>query len=220
MLAPLTNRLAARLCTPHRVLEGPPGQGPALTFDDGPDPVWTPRVLDILAERGVPATFFLVGERAERHPGLVQRMLAEGHAVASHSLRHEQLLTLSPSALREAVLGGRDAVEQVAGVPCPLFRPPRGHFDLRIALLARRHGLQVWLWNVELCDWRPETTEEAMLRACADLADGDILLMHDAIAGADAAAGSADRSRTVAVLPRVLALVRDRGMTPVPLAVV
>lgn len=211
MLGAVERRLAARVARPATHMFGPTG-AVALTFDDGPDPDWTPRVLDALAERQAAATFFLVGERAARWPQLVGRMLAEGHAVGSHSLRHEHLLELDDAGLRSAVLDGRDAVEQAAGRPCPLFRPPRGHLDLRTARLLRRHGLRMWMWSIETGDWRPTTTVADVLSAAEPVAAGDVVLMHDAIAGDDALPGAERRVTTLAAIPQLLALVAERGL--------
>lgn len=217
MLPAIEGRLAGRLCRPRTHLE-PVRRDVALTFDDGPDPHWTPRLLDALAAQGARATFFLVGERAARHPALVQRMVQEGHAVGSHSLRHELLLTLPAAALREAVVGGREAVEQAAGQACPLFRPPRGHLGLPVARLARRHALVVWMWSVEPGDWRPEATTDGVLAACVTAGPGDVVLLHDAIAGTDAPAASQDRSSTVAAVPTLVRRLADRGLSCAPLS--
>lgn len=203
----LENRLAARVAQPRWRL--PAGRGVALTFDDGPDPEWTPRVLDLLAEHGAKATFFLVGERAQRESALVQRMLTEGHGVGSHSMAHEHLLALDSRRLFDAVVGGRDAVEQAAGRLCPLFRPPRGHLDLRVARLVRRYGLQMWMWSLDTGDWREGSTPKTVLTAADGLVEGDVVLLHDALAGDDAAEAARPRAATLAALPELLARMTD-----------
>ena len=150
----------------------------ALTFDDGPDPEWTPRVLDALAAHGMRATFFLVGERAERHPELVERILAEGHEAGSHSWDHPSLPELAPAAAAEqiartrAVLGSRDA---------GLLRPPYGHQSLATWRLARAEGYRVVMWSIAAGDWRSDDGATLASRILAEAAPGAIVLLHDSL---------------------------------------
>jgi peptidoglycan/xylan/chitin deacetylase (PgdA/CDA1 family) len=154
----------------------------ALTFDDGPDPEWTPRVLDALGEHGMRATFFLVGERAARHPGLVARIVAEGHEAGSHSWDHPSLPELAPAAAAgqiartkaalAAALGGRDA---------GLFRPPYGHQTLATWRLARAEGYRVVMWSAVAGDWRDDDGAALAGRVLAGAGPGAIVLLHDSL---------------------------------------
>ena len=128
----------------------------ALTFDDGPDPEWTPLVLDALARHGMRATFFLVGERAARHPELVARILAEGHETGSHSWDHPSLPELPPAAVAEQIARTR-AVLPPGGAA--LLRPPYGHQSLATWRLARREGYRVVMWSIAAGDWRGDDGE-------------------------------------------------------------
>jgi peptidoglycan-N-acetylglucosamine deacetylase len=188
----------------------------ALTFDDGPDPTYTPRVLDLLAEARVPATFFVVGRRAAAQPGLVRRMLAEGHAVGSHSRSHPDPATQK---LRQLVCdygSGRRMVESVTGVPVPLFRPPMGNVDWPSAVAIRCSRVVAWLWTRDPSDWLAGRRRQDIVDALADLQAGDVVVLHDGIELPQAAA-ALDRSETVAAIPEVIASARSRGLSFVTL---
>ena len=133
-----------------------------LTFDDGPDPRFTPLVLDALAELGVTATFYCVGRRALAWPELVRRIAAEGHAVGSHTMTHPDLSTLDPLQAIGNVRDGRRAVEKALGAPVRRFRAPFGRLGApgKIALAVCR--LEHEGWDVDPEDWRPEATPAAI----------------------------------------------------------
>lgn len=184
----------------------------ALTFDDGPQPGSTDRVLDVLAELDVRATFFCVGRNAEQHPELVRRVRAEGHAVGSHSFSHPDP-ERTPLRMLAADYGrGRAAVEDVLGEEAPLFRPPRGYLDLPRALQLRLRRTRPTLWTVDPQDWHPDAQREGVTRVAGAASGGDVVLLHDWVEQSwDARA--LDRSATVAALPAVVAAVRARGLT-------
>jgi peptidoglycan/xylan/chitin deacetylase (PgdA/CDA1 family) len=186
----------------------------ALTFDDGPDPESTPRVLDLLAEHGVPATFFCVGYQAQRHPALVRRIAEEGHAVGSHSQTH-RIGGLSPREAMADFVAGRRSVEDALGRPVPLFRPPHGWLEWRNAAAMRRLGLRTWLWTVDPEDYAPGTKTAAVRGTVGGCRAGDVVLMHDGLE--EALDGSPDRSVTIDALPEAIAALRARGLRPVAL---
>lgn len=150
----------------------------ALTFDDGPHPVYTPRILDLLAEHGAKATFFVVGLAAREHPDIVRRMVDEGHAVGNHSWSHPSLPLLSRRA-RELQLDWTEEV--LPDQPVKLFRAPWGHQDLHIRRLAGRRGYRVVTWNVMAEDWADDPAETLVERVEAKLAPGAVVLFHDAL---------------------------------------
>jgi peptidoglycan-N-acetylglucosamine deacetylase len=206
----MTRRAAARLARPGRSLD-PAAGAVALTFDDGPDPDFTPEVLDVLEDCQAPATFFLVGRRAVEHPALVRRMVAAGHAVGSHSHSHPEPWAVGIGELTREYRRGDAEVAAAAGCPVPMFRPPKGYIDLRGAAVMRALRLRPWLWTRDLEDWRPGITA-ADLTAAAHLARaGEVLLMHD---GMEAAPDpqAVDRSATVAALPNIIEDLRSRGL--------
>jgi len=150
----------------------------ALTVDDGPDPVYTPRILDIFRDHAVKATFFVVGGAAEQYPELVLRMREEGHEVGSHSYSHPYFHRLSWSgAIGEIGMTGW-VLNRILGEKCKLFRPPHGKLSLRSLIPAWAAGQQVVMWNVDLKDYRasPGELQAQLDRTC--FASGDIILYH------------------------------------------
>ncbi|MCZ2830866.1 polysaccharide deacetylase family protein [Modestobacter sp. VKM Ac-2986] len=183
----------------------------ALTFDDGPHPDSTPRVLDRLGELGVVATFFCVGRNATAHPEIVRRALAEGHAVGSHSGTHPDPAELGIGPLAGEYRDGRAAVTAVVGREVPLFRPPHGHLTPRSAAMVRRQSLRPWLWTVDPTDWRPGVTAAEVAAVATSAVSGDVVLMHDWVEQ-PWAPEALDRSATIEALPAVVRSARDRGL--------
>jgi len=196
----------------------PVERGVALTFDDGPDPDFTPQVLDALAAAGAHATFFVVGKRAERHPELVRRIADEGHRLGSHSWSHREPGSLSARELARDYRLGRRAVEAAAWRDVPLFRPPRGLWDARTALLTRSAGLRTWLWTVDSEDWRPGVSAGEIVERAGGVAGGGVILLHDALE-LPTAPEAEDRSATVEALPALVERIRARGLDLVRLDV-
>jgi peptidoglycan/xylan/chitin deacetylase (PgdA/CDA1 family) len=151
----------------------------ALTFDDGPDPELTPRVLEILAACKVRATFFVVGENALRHPDLIRRMVREGHCVANHTHTHARADRLSPEALLRELEQAEDALRTLE-VPAGtrLFRPPFGAIHPAQAWRLARSGRRIALWSRDSRDYLGSGAEE--IAGLGETAEPrDILLMHD-----------------------------------------
>jgi len=173
----------------------------ALTFDDGPDPESTPPLLDLLARHGARATFFLVGRRAARHPGLVARIAAEGHAIGNHSWDHPSLPRLPAAAVADQLRRTRAAL----GDPRPrLMRPPYGDQSLASHLAARRLGYRVIAWSVVGADWAGDDGATIAARVLAGLRPGAIVLLHDSLCSY-AAEGHRDRGPVRAAVAEVLA---------------
>ncbi|MFH8223594.1 polysaccharide deacetylase family protein [Streptomyces sp. NPDC018057] len=180
----------------------------ALTVDDGPDPDWTPALLDVLAEHGVRATFFVVGARARAHPGLLRRVLAGGHRLGNHSLTHRQpFAALAPGALDHEIAQTQRVVADETGVAPVLFRAPAGGWSRSVLAAVRHHGLTPVDWTVDPKDWRRPGVERIVGRVTRARA-GDIILCHD---------GGGDRSHTVRALDTALTTLRARGARFAPL---
>lgn len=199
-----------------------PTQAPmvALTFDDGPDPAYTPRVLDILARHHMHATFFVVGVNANAFPALVQRAAAEGHQVANHTFDHPHLEQLGILTVEDELRRAQEAIT-AAGAPRPtLFRPPRGFADDAVARAAGALGLRTVYWTEALDPYlhRSLTPQAAASSVVDRLGPGSVLLVHDGGRIQAPHRPVWDRSGTVAALPHLLAALADRGMRSVTLA--
>jgi peptidoglycan-N-acetylglucosamine deacetylase len=131
----------------------------ALTFDDGPNPAWTPRLLDILAGHDVKATFFMVGSFAEAEPALVRRVAAEGHAIGNHSWSHPNLALTAGAKIYEELKRTNGTLEQIIGHQVRLFRPPFGARRPKVLQLARAMGLTPVLWNAMTNDWEEPSAD-------------------------------------------------------------
>src|SRR3954452_3862019 len=175
------------------------GDGVALTFDDGPHPQGTPAVMEALATAGATATFFLVGEQAERRPALAAELVAAGHEVALHGHRHRAQLRLRQRAIAQDLDRGAAVVEEAAGVQVARHRPPYGIYTRAGLALARARGWEPVLWSRWGKDWRRFTTPLRIARRAAPDA-GDVVLLHDA----DYYSARDSWRRTVAALPLIL----------------
>ncbi|MEV4559305.1 polysaccharide deacetylase family protein [Kitasatospora sp. NPDC049285] len=175
----------------------------ALTFDDGPNPPHTGRILDVLDRYGVPATFFCVGLQALAHRAELERMAAAGHQIANHTWSHPYLPDLSRGELFAQLERTDEAIALAVGGDGPrMFRPPYGSRSPEVLHWLTEHGATVVLWDVEPADWSMPGAE-AISRAVLDQArPGSLILMHD---------GGGDRSQTAAALPAVIEGLLDRG---------
>jgi peptidoglycan/xylan/chitin deacetylase (PgdA/CDA1 family) len=190
----------------------------ALTFDDGPDPEFTPKVLAALSEADALASFFVVGERARDHPELVRELVARGHAVGSHSLNHRDVgrMSIPITTLVAEYRQARAIIEQTVGRPVKLFRPPYGNVDMRVAVAARVVGYRTWLWSVDTGDWTPDATVTSIVGRAGDVVGGDVVLLHDGIVDPANPAG-ANRTATVEAIPGIVEQARRRGLRLVTL---
>ncbi len=125
----------------------------ALTFDDGPNPAWTPKLLDALARHGIKGTFFMMGSRAQAQPVLVKQMVESGHLIANHSWSHPNMAVTAAGKIREELTRTKDVLEQMTGKPVKYFRPPFGARRPVVFKIARELGMTVVLWNAMTSDW-------------------------------------------------------------------
>ncbi len=174
----------------------------ALTFDDGPS-ANTPQLLDMLNEYGIPATFFLLGKQAERHPDLVRRILAEGHEVGNHSYSHPNLRMVSFEKKMQEI-GQTDAILRSLGASPAFLRPPYGAYDNHTVAVAEKLGLGIMLWSLDSRDWKSLPADYATLRSTRGTVYNTgslrgIFLFHDT------------HKRTVEDLPRVIRDLRAGG---------
>ena len=187
----------------------------ALTFDDGPDPAYTPEILDILKEKNVKATFFIIGANAEAHPGLVQRILDEGHEIGNHTFTHPNLAETSPEADKLEFNATQRLFEALTGRRMVLFRPPYlgdaepvTKDEIVPVQIAQDQGYITIGVHVDPFDWQQPSLDEMMQRILKAVTDpnpemrGNIILLHDS---------GGDRTRTVELLPGMIDGLRARG---------
>ena len=187
-----------------------------ITFDDGPDPRWTPKILDILKGANVKAAFFLVGANAERYPNLVRRIVNEGHEIGNHTYYHPNLALCWPEHIRLELNATQLLLETITGRATTLFRPPYAA-DTSPSQLSELIPLQiaedlnylVVLESIDPEDWAKPGADNILRRVKQQRRDGSIILLHDA---------GGDRSQTVQALPRILEWLHTRGDTVVPLS--
>ncbi len=160
---------------------GGAGAPVVLTFDDGPDPRWTPELLDLLSDRGTAATFFVLTGPARRHPDLVRRMVDEGHDVALHGEDHTRLTTLPIREMRRRTRRARDELRELTGQPVSFFRPPYGAQSIGSYLAARLLDLDVVVWGPYAAEWEGGTADDVAMRALRHTRSGSVLLLHDGL---------------------------------------
>lgn len=191
---------------PHNaIVAAPAGAGlVALSFDDGPLPGPTRRVLAFLRRERVHATFFVVGRRVTRHPEIVREQLAAGHELGSHTWSHALLPPLAPRTTRAEILDGARALQRVTGRRPRLFRPPHGYFDRRVSAAVAAAAMRMIGWDVAIDrDANGRDPRAAARLVLSQIKPGSILLAHDTARGAD---------RAIAILARVLPQLRRRGL--------
>ncbi len=190
------------------------GDEVALTFDDGPDPEVTPRVLELLAGAGARASFFLIGSRAEAHPELVERIVAAGHRVENHTQHHRFTFAfnLYPF-LRREIERAQRALGGLAGRTPAYFRAPAGMHNLFLSAVLARLGLFFVSWTWRGYDTVEGDASKVLARLTSELQPGDILLLHDG----NAARTQDDQPVVLAVLPALLAELERRRLRAVPL---
>jgi peptidoglycan-N-acetylglucosamine deacetylase len=185
----------------------------ALTFDDGPDPRWTPLVLDALAEADASATFFVIAPRARSYPSLISRMRDEGHEVAFHCTEHIRHDARTRREIEDDTRTGLLSLEYLGHTP-QHWRTPWGVVVPATEDVARRHRLRLVGWTADTQDWRGGAPQEMLARVEAGIMPGAIVIMHDGIgpgATRESCAG------TVALVGPLVSLARSRGLEPVPL---
>lgn len=148
----------------------------ALTFDDGPHPVYTERLLDGLKERNVKATFFLIGKSADKYPDLVKRMAEEGHLIGNHTMDHVQLNHQTYEKALEQIRKSNQVISQITGQTPRYIRPPFGEWSKE---LEEEVDMTAVLWDVDPVDWKVKNTETVVKRILKNAGEGDIILLHD-----------------------------------------
>lgn len=197
--SPFFGRALGRIDSDRKVI--------ALTFDDGPNPDATPLILDTLAEKGVRATFFVLGSHVERWPELVRRISSEGHQLGNHGYFHRKLQFKSPFYVSRDIRLGIRAIRR-AGAPAPrYFRAPHGFRSPWTTPIASRYGERTVGWSLGVWDSDRPGVDEIVRRTLDGVSPGSIVLLHDG----DGYNPDGDRLQTAAALPHIIDRLRDQG---------
>lgn len=148
----------------------------ALTFDDGPSTAWTPALLDGLKERGVKATFFLIGENADKNPEIVKRMAEEGHLIGNHTYHHVELTKISENEARLELADTSAVIVRITGKEPEYMRPPFGAWQRK---LEQEIQMLPVLWTIDPLDWTTENQDEIVNKVVTEAEENDIILLHD-----------------------------------------
>ena len=181
----------------------------ALTFDDGPSPVWTPKILDELKKAGIKATFFMVGNHVERYPEVTRRVLAEGHEIGNHTYDHHVLLYYKMDELEKEIKGAETAIKNATGQTTVYFRPPKAWLTSAEKQKIKEMGYKIILWSLNSKDWVTFHDKQITSYILRHIRPGDIILFHDS-GGAISTEGG-DRSQTVKTIPRLVKKLKEQG---------
>lgn len=184
----------------------------ALTFDDGPNPLYTPQLLDILKEAGIKATFFVMGKQALKYHHILERMHSEGHIIGCHSFSHRHAWLMSPWHTFKDLELTYQAIESFLGYKPRWYRPPWGMFNLCSAAAARKLDLKIAYWSIEAQDWEATTTAQHIYDTIISRAQpGSIIVLHDNRGAPGAPA------KTLEALPSIIEALKKKGYTFVTL---
>lgn len=177
----------------------------ALTFDDGPDSVYTPQILDILRDYKVKGTFFLIGNRADLFPEVVQRMVKEGHIIGNHSMTHPNIIKLNKEQTAKEIKECEDVLRSLTGYRTALFRSPYGSLNPEKVREIAQMKVKIIAWNVDSLDWKSLTAEQVKYNILENAREGSIILQH--------ASGSKEENLTgsVAALKDVIEVLKKEG---------
>ena len=174
----------------------------ALTYDDGPNRRFTPRLLDLLESEQVPATFFWLGEQVKIYPQEAQRVAEMGFEIGNHTFDHSNPTKLSPDELRQQIVSTQDIISQTVGITPTVFRPPYGSVNSIVRDVVHDLGMDVILWRLDTEDWRSGSSKDQIVATVLDrIKAGDIILMHDR------------NSRTIDATRELIPRLRERGFS-------
>ncbi len=203
-----------------------PGPFIAMTYDDGPHPSNTPRLLDMLAARGIKATFFTVGRNVAAYPNIMRRMVAEGHEIANHTWTHPYLSKLGDSSVRSELQRSHDALVNITGQAPRMYRPPYGAITARQKQwIYSEFGYPSILWSVDPQDWKTRNAASTRSRILAETRPGSIILVHDIHPSSiDAMPGTLDgllaRGFRFVTVSQLISISQGRGPGAAPVAAV
>lgn len=176
----------------------------AFTFDDGPDPAYTPQILDALKKYDAKATFFVIGQEAERYPEIIKRLAKEGHEIGNHTYRHRFQDGHSPAMLKKELEKSANLIHRLTGFTPSLFRPIAGYYDKEIVETAidADYNVILWSWHQETRDWSRPGAANITQNVISDTRPGDVIIFHDA---------GGDRTQTVEAVENILEILYKNG---------
>jgi polysaccharide deacetylase family sporulation protein PdaB len=184
----------------HKLMRGDPDKKQiALTFDDGPHPAYTPKLLDILKQNDVKATFFLVGEMARKYPKLVRNEVAAGHSIGNHTYHHVNLTRIDVQDIATEIKACGEVLKKITGKPVHLFRPPGGDYNIDVAEASAALGYVMVLWTDDPGDYASPGVKTIEQRLLDRVSNGGIILIHDGV------------QQTIDLLPRVIQDLKAKG---------
>jgi len=181
----------------------------AITFDDGPSPVWTPRILSELKRAGIKATFFMVGKHVERYPEIARRVAQEGHEIQNHSYDHKLLIWSDHNELRREILETERVIREVTGQTTKYFRPPKSWLTKTEKRQIEKMGYRTVLWTLNSKDWVTFDDKYVVRFIMSRIRLGDIVLFHDS--GGVFGTEGGDRHETVKTVSQLVQGLRERG---------
>jgi peptidoglycan/xylan/chitin deacetylase (PgdA/CDA1 family) len=186
-------------------LKGPSVKAVALTFDDGPDAVWTPKVLDMLKRYKVRATFMCIGQRIHKYPNVFKRIVREGHVIGNHSWDHPKMTKLSPKGINWELTATNQEIKRQMGLKPRLFRPPYGDLNRTVINEVKKQNMKIIYWNVDSLDWDHLTAKQVVHNVLSHVTPGAIILQHSA-------GGKGENlDDTVQALPQIIQSLRKEG---------
>ncbi|MFD0693103.1 polysaccharide deacetylase family protein [Paenibacillus sp. GCM10027628] len=177
----------------------------ALTFDDGPDNKYTPKILDILKKYNIQATFFVVGEHAEKYPEVIKRIAQEGHVIGNHTWDHQDLVHLPNDQIQDEIKKTDDMIKSITGQPPALFRAPYGAVSQDVKEDAALSGHRIIGWSVDTLDWDGKSVNQIMAAVKKEAAPGAIVLQHSA------GGKNGNLSNTLEALPQIITYLQKSG---------
>ncbi len=179
----------------------------ALTFDDGPDSYYTERVLEILKDHDIPATFFLVGSNVNIYPDVVKKIVEDGHVIASHSWSHPNLSKLNKEELSLEIKDTEKIIEEQTGINIRFLRPPWGFVSDNLLETAQEMNYKIINWNVDSIDWRDQNVDQILINTIPNISNDSIILFHSA------GGRNQNLDATINVLPELIETLKMNGYT-------
>ena len=181
----------------------------ALTFDDGPSPVWTPQILRSLREKNVKATFFMIGHHVKKYPDIARQVAADGHTIANHGYAHSVLLYYKPAEIEEEIKYTEEVIRSITGKTTRFFRPPKAWLRRTIKEKIKSMGYEVILWSINSKDWVCFNHKYIVSRLAKKVKPGDIILFHDS--GNIYSTEGGLRRQTVKAVDMLISNLRSQG---------